>query len=154
MYSTPPCSTRKPGWGTPLVFLHGNPISSYLWRHVLPRIGESRAGASRQTSSEWAVQASPTSVSLRRSRSYLDAWFDKFGLDAAVLVGHDWGGALALDWAARHPERTRGVAFMETNRRAEGAGGGEALPVSQEGAHVLLEPVGLRLHDCGIPARG
>ncbi|MDF2709481.1 MAG: haloalkane dehalogenase [Nonomuraea muscovyensis] len=45
---------------------------------------------------------------------YLDAWFDALGLDDVVLVGHDWGGALAFDWAARHPGRTRGVAFMET----------------------------------------
>jgi haloalkane dehalogenase len=142
---------EEAGVGTPLVFLHGNPTSSYLWRHVLPRIGE----PGRRLAPDligMGVQASPTSVSVRRSRSYLDAWFDKFGLDAAVLVGHDWGGALALDWAARHPERTRGVAFMETNRRAEGAGGGEALHVSLEGAHVLLELVRLRLHDCGILA--
>ena len=45
---------------------------------------------------------------------YLDAWFDALGLDGVVLVGHDWGGALAFDWAARHPERVRGVAFFET----------------------------------------
>jgi haloalkane dehalogenase len=44
---------------------------------------------------------------------YLDAWFEALELDSVVLVGHDWGGALAFDWAARHPERTRGVAFME-----------------------------------------
>ena len=45
---------------------------------------------------------------------YLDAWFDQMELDDVVLVGHDWGGALALDWAARHPARVRGVAFFET----------------------------------------
>ena len=45
---------------------------------------------------------------------YLDAWFDAFGLDGVVLVGIDWGGALAFDWAARHPGRVRGIAFMET----------------------------------------
>ncbi|MFG2109412.1 alpha/beta fold hydrolase [Micromonospora chersina] len=45
---------------------------------------------------------------------YLDAWFDALGLTDVVLVGHDWGGALAFDWAARHPERVRGVAFLET----------------------------------------
>ena len=45
---------------------------------------------------------------------YLDAWFDALALDGVVLVGHDWGGALAFDWATRHPARTRGVAFMET----------------------------------------
>jgi haloalkane dehalogenase len=45
---------------------------------------------------------------------YLDAWFDALGLEDVVLVGHDWGGALGFDWAARHPERVRGVAFFET----------------------------------------
>ncbi|WP_163333947.1 alpha/beta fold hydrolase, partial [Klebsiella aerogenes] len=45
---------------------------------------------------------------------YLDAWFDALGLTDVILIGHDWGGTLALDWAARHPERVRGVAFMET----------------------------------------
>jgi haloalkane dehalogenase len=45
---------------------------------------------------------------------YLDAWFEALGLDQVVLIGHDWGGALAFDWAARHPARTRGIAFTET----------------------------------------
>jgi haloalkane dehalogenase len=45
---------------------------------------------------------------------YLDAWFDVLGLDDVVLVGHDWGGALAMDWATRHPARTRGLVIMET----------------------------------------
>jgi haloalkane dehalogenase len=45
---------------------------------------------------------------------YLDAWFDALDLRDVVLVGHDWGGALAFDWAARHPERVRGIAFTET----------------------------------------
>jgi haloalkane dehalogenase len=48
------------------------------------------------------------------SARYLDAWFEALGLDEVVLVGHDWGGALAFDWAARHPGRVRGLAFMET----------------------------------------
>jgi haloalkane dehalogenase len=45
---------------------------------------------------------------------YLDAWFDAVGLDRVVLVGHDWGGALSFDWAARHPERVLGLAFLES----------------------------------------
>jgi haloalkane dehalogenase len=43
----------------------------------------------------------------------LDAWFDALELDRVVLIGHDWGGALAFDWAARHPERALGIAFLE-----------------------------------------
>jgi haloalkane dehalogenase len=45
---------------------------------------------------------------------YLDAWFDAMSLGDAVLVGHDWGGTLAMDWAARHPGRIRGIAVTET----------------------------------------
>ena len=45
---------------------------------------------------------------------YLDAWFDALELEDVILVGYDWGGALAFDWAARHPERVRGIAFFET----------------------------------------
>jgi haloalkane dehalogenase len=45
---------------------------------------------------------------------YLDAWFDALCLDHIILIGHDWGGALAFDWAARHPDRVLGVAFCES----------------------------------------
>ncbi|MDX3106186.1 haloalkane dehalogenase [Nonomuraea angiospora] len=98
--------------GLPIVFLHGNPASSHAWRKVLPGL-DGRLLA-------------PDLIGMGRSGKpdipyrfgdharYLDAWFDALGLDEVVLVGHDWGGALAFDWAARHPERVRGVAFMES----------------------------------------
>jgi haloalkane dehalogenase len=101
------------GAGTPLVFLHGNPGSSHVWRKVLPGVGAGRILA-------------PDLIGMGRSGKpdipyqfddharYLDAWFDAIGLDRVVLVGHDWGGALAFDWAARHPDRVLGVAFLET----------------------------------------
>jgi haloalkane dehalogenase len=101
------------GSGTPVVFLHGNPSSSHLWRNVLPGVGPGRLLA-------------PDLVGMGRSGKpdirysfadharYLDAWFDGLGLDDVVLVGHDWGGALAFDRAARHPERVRGLAFLES----------------------------------------
>lgn len=100
--------------GVPFVFLHGNPTSSHLWRGVLPRIG----GRVRILA--------PDLIGMGRSGKpvgeyrfadhtrYLDAWFDALGLDAFVLVGQDWGGALAFDRAARRPEQVRGLAFMET----------------------------------------
>jgi haloalkane dehalogenase len=104
---------EEKGSGTALVFLHGNPGSSHLWRNVLPRVGEGRLLA-------------PDLIGMGRSGKpdipytfadharYLDAWFDALGLDHVVLIGHDWGGALAFDWAARHPERVRGIAFLES----------------------------------------
>lgn len=105
---------EESGSGAPFVFLHGNPASSHLWRKVLPGI---RAGARL---------LAPDLIGMGRSGKpdvpyrfadharYLDAWFDRLGLEDVVLVGHDWGGALAFDWAARHPGRVRGVAFFET----------------------------------------
>jgi haloalkane dehalogenase len=102
------------GAGRPFVFLHGNPTSSYLWRKVLPRV----AGVGRGLA--------PDLIGMGRSGKpvipyrfddharYLDAWFDALGLDDVVLVGHDWGGALAFDWAGRHPDRVRGIVFFET----------------------------------------
>ncbi|MGW1817452.1 haloalkane dehalogenase [Streptomyces sp. NPDC002125] len=103
-----------PGDGTPIVFLHGNPSSSHLWRNVMPAldvptpilapdlIGMGRSGK-------------PDAPYLFADHArYLDAWFDRLDLDDVILVGHDWGGALAFDWAARHPGRARGVAFLET----------------------------------------
>jgi haloalkane dehalogenase len=102
------------GSGSPMVFLHGNPTSSYLWRHVLPKIGQpgrllapDLIGMGRSGKPDIAYRFDDHA-------RYLDAWFDQLGLEDVVLVGHDWGGALAFDWAARHPERVRGVAFLET----------------------------------------
>jgi haloalkane dehalogenase len=105
---------EEAGNGAPFVFLHGNPSSSHLWRKVLPAIDLP------------ARLLAPDLIGMGRSGKpdvpyrfadharYLDGWFDRLGLDEVVLVGHDWGGALAFDWAARHPDLVRGVAFFET----------------------------------------
>jgi haloalkane dehalogenase len=104
---------QESGDGTPFVFLHGNPGSSYLWREVLPRVGPGRLlapdliGMGRSGKPDIAY-------SFDDHARYLDAWFDAVGLDRVVLVGHDWGGALSFDWAARHPERVLGIAFLES----------------------------------------
>lgn len=102
------------GAGVPFVFLHGNPSSSYLWRGVLPGLGE--PGRCLAPDLIGMGRSGKPAIGYRFAdhARYLDAWFDALALDGVVLVGHDWGGALAFDWAARHPGRTRGVAFMET----------------------------------------
>jgi haloalkane dehalogenase len=99
--------------GRAIVLLHGNPASSHLWRDIVPRLGPGR-------------RLAPDLVGMGRSGKpdidyrfadharHLDAWFDALGLTDVVLVGHDWGGALAFDWAARHPDRVAGVAFLES----------------------------------------
>src|SRR4051794_38035549 len=104
------------GTGTPFVFLHGNPVSSHVWRNVLPHVPGRRIapdligmGRSGQPDIDYDFAA---------SAAYLDAFLDALELEEIVLVGIDWGGALAFDWAARHPSRVRGLAFMETIVRA------------------------------------
>lgn len=102
------------GAGVPMVFLHGNPTSSHLWREVLPAVG----GAGRLLAPDLIGMGDSGKPAIDYAFAdharYLDAWFDALGLEEVVLVGHDWGGALAFDWAARHPGRVRGIAFTET----------------------------------------
>ncbi|MDT5107109.1 MAG: haloalkane dehalogenase [Mycobacterium sp.] len=101
------------GSGTAVVLLHGNPGSSHLWRNVIPGLGRGRLlapdliGMGRSGKPDLAY-------SFADHTRYLDAWFDALHLDRVILVGHDWGGALAFDWAARHPERVAGIAFLES----------------------------------------
>ena len=104
------------GSGDPIVFLHGNPTSSYLWRNIIPTSATS-AAASRQTSSVCASLASPPGGTYRflDHARYLDAWFEALDLRRNVtLVLHDWGSALGFHWASRHPERVRAIAYMES----------------------------------------
>lgn len=102
------------GSGTPIVFLHGNPSSSHAWRGVLPAIGEPARLLAPDLIGMGRSGKPDIDYSFADHARYLDAWFDALGLENAVLVGHDWGGALAFDWAARHPDQVRGVAFFET----------------------------------------
>ncbi|MFB7371094.1 haloalkane dehalogenase [Streptomyces sp. NPDC056222] len=98
----------------PLVFLHGNPTSSHLWRHVLPAVGGGRRLLAPDLIGMGRSGKPDLDYTYADQARYLDAWFEALGLDEVVLVGIDWGGSLAFDWGARHPERVRGAAFMET----------------------------------------
>ncbi len=103
------------GDGDPVVFLHGNPTLSYLWRNVIPHLsGQARCLAPDLIGMGDSGKAPGGSYRFADHARYLDAWFDALGLtERVVLVGHDWGSALGFDWARRHPERVRGVAYME-----------------------------------------
>ncbi|NEA26601.1 haloalkane dehalogenase [Actinomadura bangladeshensis] len=106
---------REVGTGPiPLVFLHGNPTSSYLWRHILPVAGASAWCLAPDLIGMGESGKPDIDYSFDDHARYLDAWLDALALDRVVLVGHDWGGALAFDWAARHPGRVAGIAFTET----------------------------------------
>ena len=103
------------GAGDPIVFLHGNPTSSYLWRNIIPHVeGVGRCLAPDLVGMGDSGPAPDGSYRFADHARYLDAWFDALGLTENVtLVGHDWGSALGFYWAYRHPERVRGIVYME-----------------------------------------
>lgn len=107
-------SYTQAGTGFPVVFLHGNPTSSYLWRKVIPQVADQARCLAPDLIGMGESGKPEIGYRFADHARYLDAWFDALGLAEVVIVGHDWGGALGLDWAARHPGRVRGVALIET----------------------------------------
>lgn len=103
------------GTGAPIVFLHGNPTSSYLWRNVIPHVaGLGRCLAPDLVGMGDSGKSPHGSYRFVDHARYLDAWFDKLEITTNVtLVGHDWGSALGFYWAYRHQDRVRGIAYME-----------------------------------------
>ena len=104
------------GSGDPIVFLHGNPTPSYLWRKIIPRllpfgrclapdyVGMGNSGAAPDGGYRFIDQ-----------QRYLDAWFETVGLGRnVILVVHDWGSALGFSWAQRHPERVKAIIYLES----------------------------------------
>src|SRR5579859_1082917 len=106
------------GNGDPIVFLHGNPTSSYLWRNVLPYLQELGRCLAPDLigmgDSEKLPQSGPDSYRFVEHRRYLDALLETLGVnERVVLVLHDWGSALGFDWANRHRDAVKGIAYME-----------------------------------------
>lgn len=102
------------GAGDPVLFIHGNPTSAYLWRNVMPYA--SRQGRAIAVDLVGMGGSGKPELGYRFADHlrYVEGFIDALGLDRVRLVTHDWGGALGMSWARRHPERVRGVAFMET----------------------------------------
>jgi haloalkane dehalogenase len=106
------------GGGDPIVFLHGNPTSSYLWRNVIPHLeGAGRCIAPDligQGDSQKLPESGPDRYRFVEHRRYVDAFLATLGVrENVTLVVHDWGSALAFDWANRHREAVKGIAYME-----------------------------------------
>jgi haloalkane dehalogenase len=106
------------GEGDPIVLLHGNPTSSYLWRSVLPHL-QPRGRCIvpdliGMGDSDKLPDAGPGSYRFVEHRRHLDALLEAVDVHERVtLVVHDWGSALGFDWANRHREAVKGIAFME-----------------------------------------
>jgi len=103
------------GDGDPVVFLHGNPTSSYLWRNVIPHIQESaRCLAPDLIGMGRSGKAPDGQYRFINHSAYLDQWFESLSLNENVtLVVHDWGSALGFHWANRYPGRVKGIVYME-----------------------------------------
>ncbi len=110
------------GDGDPVVFLHGNPTSSYLWRNIIPHVArQARCLAPDLIGMGQSGKSRGGSYRFVDHRRYLDAWIDAvLPTESLTFVIHDWGSALGFDWARRHPERTKGIAYMEAMVRPMG----------------------------------
>jgi len=106
------------GVGDAIVFQHGNPTSSYLWRNVMPHCeGLGRLVACDligMGQSDKLPNSGPERYTYREQRDYLFALWDQLALgDRIILVLHDWGSALGFDWARQHADRVQGIVYME-----------------------------------------
>lgn len=106
------------GSGDPIVLLHGNPTSSYLWRNVMPHLeGQGRLIAPDligMGDSDKLEPSGPERYTFVEHRRYLDALLEQLDVrENVTLVIHDWGSGLGFDWANRHREAIKGIAYME-----------------------------------------
>jgi haloalkane dehalogenase len=113
------------GQGDPIVLLHGNPTSSYLWRNVIPHLqplGRCIApDLIGMGDSDKLPDSGPGSYRFVEHRRYLDALLGALDVrERVTFVIHDWGSALGFDWANRHRNAVKGIAFMEAIVRPQG----------------------------------
>ena len=106
------------GDGDPIVFQHGNPTSSYLWRNIMPALADRgrciAVDLIGMGDSDKLDNPGPDSYRYVEHREYLFAAWEQLGItDNVTLVIHDWGSALGFDWACQHPDRVRGICYME-----------------------------------------
>jgi haloalkane dehalogenase len=113
------------GEGDPIVLLHGNPTSSYLWRNVLPHLQPRGRCIAPDLigmgDSDKLPDSGPSSYRFVEHRRHLDALLDALGVHERVtFVVHDWGSALGFDWSNRHREAVKGIVYMEAIVRPQG----------------------------------
>jgi len=106
------------GEGEPIVFLHGNPTSSYLWRNVIPHLEDQGRCIAPDLigmgDSDKLEKSGPDRYRFVEHREHLDALLEALGVrEKVTLVIHDWGSALGFDWANRHRDALKGIAYME-----------------------------------------
>lgn len=106
------------GEGRPIVFQHGNPTSSFLWRNILPQLSDLGRCIALDLigmgDSDKLPDSGPDRYTFREHQHYFGAALEALGVERdVVFVIHDWGSALGFDWTRRHPDAVRGIAHME-----------------------------------------
>ena len=136
------------GDGDPIVFLHGNPTWSYLWRNIIPYIQDYGRCLAPDLVGMGQSGKSPTrAYRFQDHARYLDAWFDALHLSRnIILVLHDWGSALGFYRAFRHREQIQAIIYMEAivqPRRWEDFPSGRDAMFralrSEQGEHLVLD---------------
>ncbi|MEM7781269.1 MAG: haloalkane dehalogenase [Pseudomonadota bacterium] len=138
------------GEGETVVFLHGNPTSSYLWRNIIPSAGDNRRVIAPDLIGMGDSDKPDIGYTFAEHAAYLDALFERLGLQDVILVVHDWGSALGMRYARLNPDKVRALAFMEAiippalpaeSYEAMGPGSGElfkTLRTPQVGEEMVL----------------
>lgn len=106
-------SFLEDGTGDPVLFIHGNPSSSYLWRNVIPHVSDTHRAIAVDLIGMGASGKPDIDYTFADHARYLDAFVAEMDLSGITLVGHDWGAALAWDFARRNPDLVTRLAFME-----------------------------------------
>jgi haloalkane dehalogenase len=111
-------AVQSVGAGHPIVFLHGNPTSSYLWRNIMPRLATRGRCVALDLigmgDSDRLPDSGATRYGFAEHYRYLSAALEDLGIrDNVTLVLHDWGSALGFHWAREHAQHIRGIAYME-----------------------------------------
>ncbi|BAU46696.1 haloalkane dehalogenase [Sulfurifustis variabilis] len=101
------------GKGDPILFVHGNPTSSYLWRNVMPAVSGQGRAIAIDLAGMGRSGKSTTGYRYKDHYGYLEGFIDELKLKNITFVVHDWGAALGFDYASRHPDRVKRIAFME-----------------------------------------
>jgi haloalkane dehalogenase len=137
------------GRGDPIVFLHGNPTSSYLWRKVVPHVQHLGRCIAPDLlgmgDSAKLPDSGPGVYTYLTHRAYLYKLLEQLGVnDKVTFVIHDWGSALGFNWAQQHPDKVKGIAYMEALLYPPGRDDAEPTKFfqtlrSDKGEKVILE---------------